>query len=52
MRGAQNMHGLLRADPGLKRVYPESNMSFDEKLDFSWHMKILGHFQCGQTLWR
>ena len=28
-----------------KRVYPEYNMSFDQKLDFSWHMTILGHFQ-------
>ena len=33
-----------------KRVYPEYNMSFDQKLDFSWHMTILGHFQNSANL--
>ena len=28
-----------------KRVYHEEDMSFDQKMDFSWPMPILGLFQ-------
>ena len=33
-----------------KRVYNEEDMSFDQKMDFSWHITILGHFLNSATL--
>ena len=33
-----------------KRVYHEEDMSFDQKMDFSWPMPILGLFQNLDTM--
>ena len=33
-----------------KRIYHEEDMSFDQKMDFSWPMAILGLFQNLATL--
>ena len=32
------------------RVYHGDDISFDKKMDFSWHIEILGHFLISVTL--
>ena len=35
---------------GPNRVYSEKDMSYDQKMDFSWAIKVSGHFQNFATL--
>ena len=35
---------------GPNEVYSEKDTSYDQKMDFSWSIKVLGHFQNLATL--
>ena len=63
-KNTQNMHFSKYLDQKLKKIYFENfnqffrpkivyhgdDISFDKKMDFSWHIEILGHFLISVTL--